>query len=198
MSGLPGAAAVVLAAGRAQRYGGDKLLAELDGRPLLQHVLDAAALAGLRPVIVVLPAHGERLQAAISWRHEQRVINPTPAAGLSSSLRLGLEALQGRLDPPDRAVILLGDQPRLSRAQLAILLAHPPDERRPIVVPRYDDGRPGNPVLLERAAWSLAAGLTGDRGMSQLFTGRPELVRFADVPGLNPDVDTPADLEMLR
>ena len=68
------------------------------------------------------------------------------------------------------------------------------DPSRPIVVPRYSDGRTGNPVALEPEAFRLAATLTGDRGMSQLFTEHPHLVRYVDVPGTNPDVDTPTDL----
>ena len=46
--------AIVLAAGASRRFGSPKLLAALGGRPVLQHVLDAAADAGLGDVVVVL------------------------------------------------------------------------------------------------------------------------------------------------
>ena len=50
--------AVVLAAGEGSRFGGPKQLAELDGRPLLEHVLGVVrAVPGLAPVVVVLGAH---------------------------------------------------------------------------------------------------------------------------------------------
>ena len=192
------AAGVVLAAGRGLRFGGDKLLAPLDGRPLLQHVLDRAAEAGLAPVVVVLPPGAAAKEKAISWRSERRVVNPRPEQGISTSLRIGLGVLRRSFADVQRALVLLGDQPRLGPAQLDALLSLPPDPARPIAVPRYADGRPGNPVLLERAAWPLAAGLAGDRGMSQLFGERPELVRYVAVPGTNPDVDTPRDLATLR
>ena len=100
------------------------------------------------------------------------------------------------LSDAQRAVVLLGDQPRLSAAQLDVILAVPRDESRPIVVPRYS-GMPGNPVLLERAAWPLAAQLEGDTGMVQLFATNRDLVRYVDVEGANPDVDTAADLAAL-
>ena len=64
-------------------------------------------------------------------------------------------------------------------------------------MPRYS-GSPGNPVLLERAAWPLAEGLTGDAGMVQLIRSRPELVRYVDLDGANPDIDTRSDLEALE
>lgn len=192
------AAGVILAAGRGLRFGSDKLLAALDGQPLLQHVLDRAAEAGLAPVVVVLPPGAAAKEKAISWRSERRVVNPRPEQGISTSLRIGLGVLRRSSPAVGRAIVLLGDQPRLGPAQLDVLLALPADPDRPIAVPRYADGRPGNPVLLERAAWPLAAGLSGDRGMSQLFAERPELVRYVQLPGANPDVDTPQDLAALR
>ncbi len=187
-----GTAAIVLAAGRGIRFGGGKMLAELDGRPILQHVLDLAAQADLDPVVVVLGGDAEAVHRAISWRREVRVRNEESGRGISSSLVLGLEALE----TADRTLVLLGDQPRLTTDQLRSILAAQLDGKRPIVVPRYD-GTPGNPVLLERAAWPIAHELTGDQGMSQLFASRPNLVRYVDVAGSNPDVDTLADLALL-
>jgi len=197
MAARDGAGAIVLAAGSGSRFGGHKLLAELDGKPLLQHVLDAAAQARLEPVIVVMGADARRLEAAISWRAELRVINAAPERGLSSSLQAGIEALEEAAPTCRRALVLLADQPRLRPAQVRALLRAPPDPARPIVAPRYEDGQPGSPVLLEREAWPLATLLEGDRGMSQLFETRLELVRYVDVPGSNPDVDTVTDLAAL-
>jgi molybdenum cofactor cytidylyltransferase len=183
------AAGIVLAAGLGRRFGGRKMLADVGGRPMLQHVLDLAARVALSPVIVVLGADADAIEAAIDWRAEQRVRNPNPAEGLASSLRLAVAEVAGS----ERAVVLLGDQPFVTVDQVRSLLAAPRNPRRPIVVPLYQR-RPGNPVLLEREAWALASRLTGDRGMSQLFESRPELVRHVDLPGANPDIDTRADL----
>jgi molybdenum cofactor cytidylyltransferase len=191
-------AGIILAAGRGRRFGGGKMIAALEGRPLLQHVLDLAAAVSLEPLVVVLGADAARIERSIAWRGETLVRNPAPERGLSSSLRLGLDELE-RIQPDcRRTAVLLGDQPRLAAEQLRTLLDQPLDEEQPIIVPRYADGRPGNPVLLERGAWPLAAYLSGDRGMSQLFEARPQLVRHIDLPGSNPDVDTPAHLASLE
>jgi molybdenum cofactor cytidylyltransferase len=189
------AAGLILAAGTATRFGADKLLAELDGRPMLQHVLDLAATTGLRPVAIVVGRDAAAIEAACTWRNEIRIVNGRPDEGISGSVRLGLARLEEAA--ARRALVLLGDQPRLTANQVKRLLAAPLDAARPIVVPRFD-GVPGSPVLLERAAWPLARDLTGDRGMSQLFASRPEMVRYVDIEGTNPDVDTPADLENRR
>ena len=186
-------AALVLAAGRGARFGGGKLLARLDGRPVLQHVLDLAHAEGLEPVVVVLGADADELTRACRWRNEDIVVNPSPDDGLSSSVRLGLVGLTDT--SAERALVLLGDQPWLLPGQLEPLLGASSD--RPLVVPRYH-GVPGAPVLVDRSAWPLAAELRGDRGFSQLFATHPEHVAYIDVPGTNPDIDTPSDLETAR
>ncbi len=190
-------AALVLAAGSGTRFGGHKLLATLEGNPLLQHVLDTLAATVLAPVVVVVGDDADRLRRELSWRDERLVINPLPQRGLASSVQLGMVAVARARPSPGRVLLLLGDQPRLSAEHIANLLAQPVDSSRPIIVPRYEDGQPGNPVLLERAGWPILASLTGDRGLSQLFAAAPQLLRYVDLPGTNPDVDTPQDLARL-
>jgi molybdenum cofactor cytidylyltransferase len=182
-------AGLILAAGLSTRFGGDKLSAELDGRPLLQHVIDAAADVPLTPLVVVVSDVERRLD----WRGARPVRNADPGRGLSSSLRIGLEELRGD-GAVERVVVLLGDQPRVPMAVIEQLLAA---RGAPIVVPRYEDG-PGNPVVVHRAAWPLAVTISGDAGMRQLFAARPDLVAYIDVSGGNPDIDTPDDLMKLE
>ena len=196
---------VVLAAGAGRRFGGGKLSAELDGRPLLQHVLDAVAVFAPATTVVVLgpPSEAnERLEAAINWRDELRVRNPAPERGLASSLRAGLAAARASTPALDGVFVALGDQPRLSSAVLgavAAAAAEPISDGvvTSILVPRYAQGGGANPALLLRAAWPLVDGLAGDTGMGALIRARPELVREVPVPGSNPDVDTPDDLAAL-
>jgi CTP:molybdopterin cytidylyltransferase MocA/SAM-dependent methyltransferase len=183
--------AVVLAAGAATRFGGVKLLAELGGRPVLQHVLDALDTRGVAEVVVVLGDDAETIERAIDWHGERRVRNPDPGRGLSTSLSAGLASIS---PTAEAALIVLGDQPGLQTSTVAALLAEPDDPKRPIVVPRYDDDAARNPVLLGRAAFGLAAEATGDRGLGPVLAAHPELVQEVPVMGSNPDVDTPADL----
>ena len=184
--------AVVLAAGAGTRFGGGKLLASVDGRPILQHVLDRLAAAGLDDIVVVLGDDASAMEAAIAWRAERRVVNADPARGLASSVQLGISAV-----PPDAAaaLIVLGDQPDVPLDALRAVASAPGDAERPIVVPRYDRDKGRNPVRLERAAFSLVHAISGDRGLGPLLTARPELVREVDVGAAdNPDIDTRADL----
>jgi FkbM family methyltransferase len=186
--------AVVLAAGAGSRFGGGKLLASLEGRPVLQHVLDALANAALRDVVVVLGDDADAVEATVEWRAERRVRNPDPARGLSSSVRVGLEALDA---DGDAALIVLGDQPRVSPEAIGAVLDAGPDGDRPIVVPTYEGDAGRNPVLLERVAFGLVGEAVGDRGLGPVIAAHPELVREVRVAGRNPDVDTREDLAAL-
>src|SRR6476469_5841004 len=181
----PSTAALILGAGLSTRFGGRKLLAAVDGQPMLQHVLDLAAAAELAPVVVVLGDDAAEIEAACSWRFELRVRNPEPPAGIASSVRLGIKTL-ARLADARRAVVMMGDQPFLTMEQLDVVL----DARGQIIVPRYE-GKTGNPVVLDRSVWPLAEVLQGDRGFSQLFGDYANLVTFVDVPGTNLDIDWP-------
>jgi molybdenum cofactor cytidylyltransferase len=165
-------------------------LAPIGGRPLLQHVLDALAAAGVSDVVVVLGADAGTIEAAIDWRAERRVVNPDPERGLSSSLALGFETIG-----PDAGSVLvaLGDQPLVSVEVIRALLDGPGSKTRPIVVPAYTDERGRNPVLVGRAAFDLVGEATGDRGLGPVLEAHPDLVAEIAVDGANPDVDTRVD-----
>lgn len=193
----PDVVAVVLAAGAGSRFGGAKLSAQLDGRPLLQHVLDTLAAAGIPQPVVVVPPGASTLGSVIDWRDARRVVNPDPARGLSSSLQVGWAAAWTVDPPPEAVLVLLGDQPRVSIDLIRRLAAAPLDPARPVLVPRYRDGDGGNPVRIERAAADLIASASGDRGLGPLIAGRPQLARWVEADGSNPDVDTVTDLERL-
>jgi molybdenum cofactor cytidylyltransferase len=187
----PRVAALVLAAGASARFGGGKLLAMLDGRPLLQHVLDRTAEAGLHEVVVVLGRDAHELEAAIQWRYETRVRNPAPEQGLASSLAVGIASLDAAVDA---VLIMLGDQPLVAISTIRALLDAPVDPSRPVVVPVYPSDAGRNPVLLRRAAFGLGESALGDRGLGPVIAAHPELVQEVAVTGHNPDVDTREDL----
>lgn len=188
--------AVVLAAGASSRFGSQKLLAPLRGRPVLQHVLDALALAGLADVAVVLGTDADTVENAIRWRAERRTVNPRPQDGLSSSLRVGLDAAAE--DPAaDAALIVLGDQPTLRPDVVRAVIDAAVTTEQPLLRARYANDDAPNPVLVKRSGWALAAGLVGDRGLGALLVARSDLVAEVAVAGSNPDIDTRDDLERL-
>jgi CTP:molybdopterin cytidylyltransferase MocA len=198
-------AGVVLAAGLGRRFGGGKLAAVLDGRPMIAHVLDVARSArdagALSPIVVVAgsgrraAADAATVQALAASFRLTLIRNDDPSAGLSRSLRLALTALE--TTSAQAALVLLGDQPRVRLDVIRLIVDHWSSAPPGIVIPRYGSGGAGNPVLLDRSVWPLAVSLQGDEGMIAVARERPDLVTYVEVEGANPDVDTPADADSL-
>jgi molybdenum cofactor cytidylyltransferase len=186
--------AVVLAGGAATRFGGGKLLAELEGRPVLQHVLDTLARLHFCQTVVVLGDDAAAVEQAITWHGETRVRNPHPERGLSSSLQVGMRPLGAGLQA---ALIVLGDQPALRQDVITSLLEAEAAARRPVVVPSYAEGGGRNPALLGRTVWKETMELIGDQGLGPWLEAHPQVVLEVPVRGANPDIDTPADLVAL-
>jgi molybdenum cofactor cytidylyltransferase len=194
MTGRERTVALILAAGASTRFGGTKLLAPLGGRPLLQHVVDLAATLRVEGTVVVLGAEAQAIEAAVDWRQACVVRNPHPEAGLSSSVRVGLDAVRETFPDAEAVLILLGDQPLARTVVIDRLMAAESTPERPVIVPRYAGGGGPNPALIHAAAWSLAEHASGDRGLGPVLTAHPELVQEVPVDGDNPDVDTPTEL----
>jgi len=198
-------AGVVLAAGSGTRFGGGKVRALLDGRPLVAHVLAAARAAGIRRLVLVLGRDAAAVREALAAGDPGMLaglliaVNPAPERGLATSLRLGLAAATAA-PAPRSVLVLLGDQPAVRPAVIDALMAAsrsaPADALA--VVPAYGSDAAPNPVLALPPAWPLAAGFGGDHGLGPLLASHRDLVVRVPVPGDNPDVDTPADLAALE
>ncbi|WP_336338493.1 nucleotidyltransferase family protein [Haloarcula brevis] len=184
---------VVLAAGDSTRFGdNNKLLASVDGAPLVRHVAETACASELDDVVAVVGHEAEAVGAAldglpIAVRH-----NDDYPEGQSTSVRRGVAF--ARENSWDAAAFLLGDMPFVSAGTVDRLLAAYRTGGDSIVVPRYD-GQRGNPVLFDRRHFDALAAVSGDRGGRDLIE-RGDGVRFVDVddPGVRRDVDTEADL----
>jgi CTP:molybdopterin cytidylyltransferase MocA len=186
-------AAIVLAAGAASRFGSPKALADLDGRPLLEHVLDAVRSAGIDDTVVVLGHAAQEIEDGIDWLSERRVRNPDPRQ-LSGSLQIGLAAV-AEFEPPVHAVLIaLGDQPRTRPEVIRALISAARSADRSVVVPAYAEGGGANPVLLKAEAFGLVDEASGDRGLGPIIDSDPDLVLEVPVGGSNPDIDRPSDL----
>jgi len=190
--------AIVLAAGAGVRFGGAKLLAPMNGAPLVAGALLTAFLAPVRRVFVAvgedlalhraIQATATRLAAA-----ERLALTPVenPREGMGGSLRAAAQAV-----PDDAAGVLvfLGDMPAIDPAtvrRLAQAFKGPHD----IVVPTHL-GRRGHPVLFGATWLPALRALSGDEGARALLEragAQPTRIPVED-PGIHLDVDRPEDL----
>jgi CTP:molybdopterin cytidylyltransferase MocA len=183
---------IVLAAGKSSRMpGSQKLLLDLDGVPMVRHVLEAASEGGCHQTVVVYAE--EDVRRAVDGRAEV-AFNAKSASGMASSLHVGLKALRPEIEG---AMVLLGDQPLVgSRTVATLLRAWRREGSRPAVAVSQagdDNGGWAPPVILSREMWPQLMALKGDSGARQVLHGRPELLDIVPAPGRADDIDTPDD-----
>lgn len=181
-------AGLVLAAGAGTRFGTEsKLLADLDGRPLLEYAVAAAgAVPELERVVVVLGAHADEIVRRVRFGRAEVVVCPDWERGQSFSLRCGARALEG----VEKVIVTLGDVPRLGPQVIGRFLDQPPRARA------VYHGRPGHPVVLGRKELARLDELEDDVGANALLAGG-NLIECSDI-FVASDVDTPEDLEAIR
>ncbi|MEP6752390.1 MAG: nucleotidyltransferase family protein [Candidatus Dormiibacterota bacterium] len=192
--------AIVLAAGSSSRMSGSqKLLLEVDGRPMVRNAVESASDGGCQQVVVV---YSELEVKEAVGDVAELVHNPDAQTGMASSLKVGLRALRPEIEA---AAVVLGDQPLVgSRTISALLRAWRREGSRPAVAvskKRGDDGSPSRrpdanwspPIVLAREMWAELMALEGDAGARQILDGHPELLDTVPAPGRPDDIDTPED-----
>jgi molybdenum cofactor cytidylyltransferase len=193
----PRIGALLLAAGQSRRMGGpNKLLAEVDGAPMVAYVARRLLASRARPIIAVLGNQADAVEAALGKLPVERVRNPEFAGGLSTSLKRGIAALPSELEG---ALICLGDMPLISGRHIdRLIAAFNPLEGRAIVVPTRR-GKRGNPVLWSKRFFPEMAELAGDVGAKHLIGKHAELVAEVEMDddAILVDIDTPEALEAL-
>ncbi|MBX2801737.1 MAG: molybdopterin-binding/glycosyltransferase family 2 protein [Myxococcales bacterium] len=194
----PRLGAVVLAAGASSRMGPtNKLLAQLDGRPLVTWAVDAMLAGGADPVVVVVGHHEAEIRSALTDRAVQIVVNPTPEAGMGTSLATGVGAMPEDLDG---WFVMLGDVPFVRASDLAALTAaFNPTAGAAICMPEHAKRR-GHPVLWAARYRGQLAALRGDTGAKAILDAHTADVCVVPVdnPGIHQDVDTPEALRDAR
>jgi molybdenum cofactor cytidylyltransferase len=194
--GKPIVAAIVLAAGQSSRMGRNKLLLDLEGKPILCHAVDQALAAGFKEIVVVSGHQASKVRAALGERPVKVIEAREHQLGMSASLKAGIRALNAKTDA---ALVMLGDMPQVSAPLLQRLIAaYNPLEGRSIVVPTAA-GKRGNPVLFDRRYFQEMLELEGDVGARHLIGAHDDQVAelSVDDAAVFTDVDTPEAYDRL-
>jgi molybdenum cofactor cytidylyltransferase len=181
--------AIVPAAGKAERFGGGKLAADVGGEPLLNRTLRSLLDAGVEHVVVVL-APGASLPTVDLLNDERvvRVVNPDPSRGMFSSIQIGLASADG-----DPILVLPGDMPFVKATTVGAVIAEAARTGR-IVSPRFQ-GRRGHPVAFPRRLRDAILKADGDSTLNNaLKTAGVGFELDVEDPGIRRDVDLPSDL----
>jgi molybdenum cofactor cytidylyltransferase len=192
--------AVVLAAGRASRFGSLKQVLPWGGKPLVAHVADQAlACPDIGRVAVTIGAEADAVRLALGERTVRMVPVPDWADGQSRSVKRGLDALAGGASTAGEGALgavlfLLADQPGVTPELLSALIQRHRETLAPVVAPRYCDRR-GNPVLFDRSTFDEFSTLLGDAGARPILQARPDDIAWVDWPTAEviQDIDTADD-----
>ncbi len=187
---------ILLAAGTSRRFGDDnKLLAELDGEPVVRHAAGTLLATTLDEVVVIVGYQAAGVRDALNGLALEFVENPAYETGQATSVAAGIRAVRDRADA---VLFALGDMPFVSPATIDSVIAAYSSGAGDAVAAAVDGDR-GNPVLFDARFFDDLADLDGDIGGREILCGHPAavLVESGD-PGVRQDIDTPADLDRFR
>ena len=193
----PKITAILLAAGKSSRMGSNKLLADLNGKPLLRHSVESLISSSADDVIVVTGNEADAVRDALRDLKVRFVHNPAFADGLSTSLKAGLAAVAHDCDG---VLVCLADMPLVEAKTIDRLISSfSVGDHRTICVPVFD-GKRGNPVLWGSQHFVGLREITGDQGGRLLMQSLTDEIIEVEVNSraVLVDVDTPMALADLR
>ncbi|MDX1583320.1 MAG: NTP transferase domain-containing protein [Thermoanaerobaculia bacterium] len=182
-------AGIILAAGGSTRMGEPKLLLDgPGGAPMILEAIENLKALELNDLIIVQKPDSAIAEIA-AVPGVRSVINDAWEEGVSSSIRIAVESLGKDIDG---ALILLGDQPRITRTDLETLIETWRGSSANAVASVYPEGG-GVPAVFSRILFDELRRLEGDRGARELIRSleNVELVRIGDTR----DVDDAASYE---
>jgi probable selenium-dependent hydroxylase accessory protein YqeC len=188
-------AAVVLAAGLSKRMGEDKLNLKIGGSTVFETTLKAITKAGFQQLIVVTRP-GSNITGLARNYNCHLVENKNPELGQSSSLKVGLNALESSIQG---ALFALADQPLITPELYNRLMNSYRKKLKLVTCPLYR-GKRGNPTIFDRRTWPDLQLIEGDQGGRSLLRNLAEDqvdIVTVDDPAVVTDLDTPADYASL-
>lgn len=196
MSGpaAPALHVIVLAAGAATRFGAPKQLALLGGKPLLHHAIERSLEVAGASTLLVLGCGAREAASALPSGAFNTVINAQWQEGIASSIRAGVTQLPGDCAG---ALLLLADQPCITRESLLRLVVAWRSRPHYIVASRYRDTT-GSPCIFPSWCFGNLRSLRGDQGARLLLHRYPERLIAIAHPEAATDIDTVDELAALQ
>lgn len=178
---------LIPAAGTASRMrGGDKLLEDVGGEPMLRRQARLALSVCPQVIVTLRPADPSR-RKALEGLDIATLAVPDAAEGMAASIRAGADATQGAV------MILPGDMPELTAADLQAVIDAFDQDRSAICRGAVADGTPGHPVIFPNDLRADLQDLRGDEGARKLLQRHMARVRLIALPDQHAltDLDTP-------
>lgn len=182
-------AGIILAAGTSSRMGETKQLLKIGGKFLVERVVQEALHSNLGEVVVVLGHQAGSVRDVLApamTNSKLRVVeNAHYRAGMSSSIRAGLEAVE---KSADHVMILLGDMPHITAHVINTLMSQYLASGQTLGAVSVQ-GRRSHPVILGRPWYPALRDLRGDVGARALFDAFQDKVCLVGAPPAYDDLD---------
>jgi molybdenum cofactor cytidylyltransferase len=187
---------IILAAGESKRLGNPKQLLSFNGNTLLARVANTACESGLNPVIAVLGANDDKINATLNIPGLIVVKNDNWKEGMASSIRIGLSSMLELSPQVDGVIVLVCDQPYLNQDLIKALIEAQRDSGLPAAAASYG-GKLGTPALFQKSLFSELMSLSGDTGARKILERQRENVVEVEFELGVVDIDTQEDYERL-
>lgn len=191
---IPTVGMIILAAGASSRMGTPKQLLLHQGRSFLSQIVETAIASICRPIVVVLGANAQQIKSEISHFPVQVVENECWHQGMSSSIKVGMQALVNQ--NIESVAIAVCDQPFVSAKIINQLIAAYRFTGKSIVASEYANTL-GVPALFSRALFPELMNLSATAGAKYLIKKYFHTVFPVPFPEGAIDIDTPKDYQQL-
>jgi molybdenum cofactor cytidylyltransferase len=181
---------VIPAAGKSSRFGSQKLLADVNGRPLIGETIASLRSGGVAEVVVVLgPDSPRELRDLLRALRVTIIVNPEPERGMFSSIHVGLKNATG-----DPVLVLPADMPFVQAVTVRMVSAACRDGQ--VVIPEHD-GRRGHPVAIPRDVVGRIVAFAPESTLKDALLATAGSIVELPVqdPGVLRDVDVPGDID---
>lgn len=177
---------IIMASGFSRRMEEEKLLLQINGLPMVEHVIKSAHSSLIDEIVLIYRKNAVK---EIGKRYGfKTVLNPHPEKGQSEAIKIGIACAPSQ---SDGYMFFVGDQPYLSNVTVNRLIEVFNRDKKCIIIPVYN-GVQGNPVIFPASLKKELLSLAGDCG------GRIVAERMEDVVKLVPiesdlegtDIDT--------
>ena len=186
---------LILAAGNSSRLGSPKQLIEFEGQTLIERITETAlSISG--EVLIVLGGNSELILPKLERFNNviSTIYNPDWKEGMGTSIRIGVEKLA---ENSDLIIILLADQPFISKVLLQNMLQSYAKTQNPIVSCIYSNTL-GVPILFDKSVFFELLKLNGDKGAKSFLHLYKNRISTIDFPEAIVDIDTLEDVENLK
>jgi molybdenum cofactor cytidylyltransferase len=190
---MPEICAIILAAGKSERMGTNKLLLPFQGMPMIRTVIEHVMESGADHIWVVLGAFRNDMVTAISELPVKHCYNADYEQGMFTSVLCGIRHLPSTADA---AIVFLGDQPMIPGEVTRLIVSEYTRSGKGILIPVFS-GKRGHPVLIDKKYTGVMNTLVPERGLHTLYEQFPEDILEVEVgaPGILRDIDTLQDYE---